>query len=212
MARAAIRPGGHVDLSRRCQPADIANIRRPRFKRLTLIEWSKKRIHRMAAFLPKHRHFFPQLFIVFRRHARKPFTARIRLRQRVRILQFFFCILRHAKCTEIVIQHTLQRMVRYGISQAVDKLAFKRRVSHQCCSLGDPVNPRLKLHCLRDVIRPYHVQNTGTRLNNIRTASARVCNCIMNPRTVTHVLPQKLNADIHQFHRIQCAPSLFRST
>ena len=62
------------------------------------------------------------------------------------------------------------------------------------------------------MVRTHHIEHRRLRLHHIRTDSSGICNGIVNARTVAHMLPQKLHADIHQFHRIQRASPLFRRT
>ena len=57
------------------------------------------------------------------------------------------------------------------------------------------------------MIGAHHIKDTGFRLHYIRAAAAGIRNGIMDARLITHMLPQILDAGIHQFHRIQRAAS-----
>ena len=62
------------------------------------------------------------------------------------------------------------------------------------------------------MIGTYHIEDACTRLYHVRAASACVCDRIMDPCLVAHMLSQKLHANIHKFYCIKGASSHLRGS
>ena len=207
--RTAVRPGSHMNLCRRGQPAHVSHIRGTWMKCFPLIQGRQKCIHGMASLCLHRPHLLLCRLLITSRDSRNGITSRVCHGKRICEFIFLPGIFRHAQLLIIIIQCLLQHMVAHRIRQSVDKLPLKGRVCHQRRALGDPIHPLLQFHCLRDMIRAHHIEHTGPRLNHIRAAAARIRNRIMNPRFIAHMLSEKLYPDIHQLHGIQrTAPPL----
>ena len=212
VSRAAVWPCSHMDLRSRSQPAHITYIGRPCFKCIPLVQRCQKCIHGMTARLLHGDDLLFCLFIVSCCHTRNPVVSKIGFRESICKFILLFRIGRHAKLLVIFIQNPLQRKVADRIGKSVDKLLLKGCLRHQRRALSNLIDPLLKLYRLCYMVRAHHIKHTGFRLHHIRAASAGIRDRVMDPRLVTHMLPQILHARVHQFHCIQCAASLLRRT
>ena len=157
----------------------------------------------MTNLSPFLNHFFSQRRVIFRCNPRNVIISDIGLCELVRKRILLLSVGRNSDLREVFVQHTLKSEIADSIGQTVNELALNRRVRHQSCALGNPINTLLKLYRLRDMIRANHVEHTCSRLYNVRTASAGIRNRIMYARLIAHMLAKELHADIHQLHCIE---------
>ena len=177
-----------MNLSRGRQPAYISHIRRTRLKSIFLIKRSQKTVHFMSKSLLHILYCFKCFSVIGCSYSRHLIASRIGCCQLIRIGQLLLCIRRNSQLPIILIENPLQSKVAHCVRKSVNKLPFNGRLCHQSCSLCNFVYSRLKLHRLRYMIRTNHIKHRRCRLNYIGTASACICNRIMDTSLINHVL------------------------
>ena len=60
------------------------------------------------------------------------------------------------------------------------------------------------------MVGPDHVQHAGLGLDHVGAPAAGIGDGVVDPGLVTHVLPQELDAHVHQLHRVQGAAAPVR--
>ena len=116
---------------------------------------------------------------------------------------------RDAQLGEVVVEQLLQRVVADGVGQAVHEAALDGGVGHQGRTLGDFVHPLVEGHAVLDEVGADHVEDTGLVLDHVGAGAAGVQDGIVDAGIAGHVLPQELDAHVHQLHGVQgAAPPL----
>ena len=199
-----------MDLCSRALPADVAHIRGAGLEGVPLVQGQQKAVHGVASLGPPGLGIRCVVQIILAAHARRPVTAGIGPGQAVGKGQLLRRVTGDPQGLEISVEDPLQGVVRDGVRQAVDEFLLHRSLSHQSCALGDLVHPGLQLHGLRHMIGPDHVQYAGPGLDHVGTPAAGIGDGVVDPSLVTHVLPQELDAHVHQLHRVQGAAATVR--
>ena len=165
----------------------------------------------MSVFFLHLLYLFFRFLVVFCRNTRNC-TVIVGFRKCIRKSIFLIRILRNAQFFEVFIEDTLKGKVAHGIGKSVNKFLLVSGLCHQSCAFCDLVDTFLEFYRLSHMIGTHHIENTCTRLYHVRAASACVCDRIMDPCLVTHMLSQKLHANIHKFYCIKGASSHLRGS
>ena len=165
----------------------------------------------MSVFFLHLLYLFFRFLVVFCRNTRNC-TVIVGFRKCIRKSIFLIRILRNAQFFEVFIEDTLKGKVAHGIGKSVNKFLLVSGLCHQSCAFCDLVDTFLEFYRLSHMIGTHHIENACTRLYHVRAASACVCDRIMDPCLVTHMLSQKLHANIHKFYCIKGASSHLRGS
>ena len=100
-------------------------------------------------------------------------------------------------------QQTFQRLVGYTVGAGFVKDDFTFGAAHHRRPACDLANALVDFAHLVKLRRPDQVQHLCLRLNHVGRSASGVGDRIVDPRLRNDMLPQIIDADIHQFHRIQ---------
>ena len=117
---------------------------------------------------------------------------------------------RHAQLGEVVVEQLLQRVVADGVGQAVHEAALDGGVGHQGRALGDLIHPLVEGHAVLDEVGADHVEDAGLVLDHVGAGAAGIQDGVVDAGVMGHMLPQELDAHVHQLHGIQSAASPLR--
>ena len=119
-------------------------------------------------------------------------------------------IFRQGQGAHILIEAFFQRRIGQGVGRAVHKDALEARLRHEGGALGDPVHPFLEGQGIRHIPAADHIEHAGLRLHHVGRDAAPVDDGVVDPCLVLHMLPQELDADVHQLHSVQGAAPVLR--
>ena len=199
--------GGHMDLGGRRLPADIAHIGTAGEEGVGM-EYGKQEIIQtlspiIALFGREGSNLFGISAAVTGRHMCRAGRA-----QPVGEGFLFFCKRRQAGFQEVLIQQVFQGKAGDQFRSAVNKDSFKGGLCHQSSAFRDFVYSCQQFDGIPDLVGPDHVEDGGVVLNYIGGNSAGVGDGVMDSAVTGHMLPQILDAGIHQLHRVQGAPAV----
>ena len=112
-------------------------------------------------------------------------------------------VLRQGGFHQIVVEQLLQDGIGQGVRGTVQLVPGDGSARHQRRTLGDIVDPGQQRLGLADSLRPDHVHELRRGLHHIGGNTAGIGNGIVDGALGLHMLPEELDADVHQLRAVQ---------
>ena len=118
---------------------------------------------------------------------------------------------RRAEPQQVLVHGLLQRRVGQQVAHAADDLVAHRGLGHQRRSLGDAHHAGGQRVHLGQFAGAHDVAHLRAPLHHVGRHAAGVQDRVVDARIGGHVLAHVVDADVHQFHRVQRRAAQMRS-
>ena len=201
------RPSGRIELGGGGQPADVAHIRRAGAIGIGRVIGHHKVVDGLISMVGQLNDLLFEHGVGLRAVAGQAIVG-VGLAKLGREVPLLLGILRQRGFHQIVVEQLLQDGIGQGIGGAVQLVPGDGGAGHEGRALGNVIDPGQQGLGLADGFRPDHIDELRRGLHHIGGNAPCIGDGIVDRALGLHMLPQELNAYVHQLRAVQGGTAL----